>query len=465
MNAMTRPIRQVAAVLLLVLGAAVTLQPLPVRAAYSQAELDQLLAPVALYPDALLSQVLAAATRPLEVVEAARWSRANPGLQGDEAVRAAQFKDWDPSVKSLVAFPQLLARMDEDLEWTKALGHAFFTQEPVVMETIQALRRRAREAGQLLPDDRQSIVDDGQSILIQPATPQVVYVPYYDPWIVYGTWWWPANPPVYWRPWPGYTYVTRPGYRAAFWWGTGVGVSPHLFFGTMDWPRRRAYYGAPVHPAYARPPARHREPGPLPQAAPAPRPSPPPRFEPRPAYDTQRSQPLQRVAPTDTQREPRRARAPVPQPLTVPQVTAVPPSVSPAVVPQSVPQPATAPILAPQRQQLERHRPSRDPAVPHDAQRSMPGVRPQAAPGAAPPRPERSAPAVNVAPAAAPAPRAAPPAPAAPPARAERPAHAAPAAAPAPAARPDHPAPAPRAPAARREAAESRDVPPRGARP
>ena len=98
--------------------------------AYSQAELDRMLAPIALYPDALLSQILMAATYPLEVVEAARWTRSYPGLRGDEAVRAVQDRDWDPSVKSLVAFPNILQRMDENLDWTRSLGDAFLEQEP-----------------------------------------------------------------------------------------------------------------------------------------------------------------------------------------------------------------------------------------------------------------------------------------------------------------------------------------------
>ena len=104
------------------------LQPREEVPLFSQAELDQILAPVALYPDQLLSQVLMAATYPLEVVQAARWSREHPGLQGQEAVRAVDDKAWDPSVKSLVAFPNLLARMDENLEWTRRLGDAFLAQ-------------------------------------------------------------------------------------------------------------------------------------------------------------------------------------------------------------------------------------------------------------------------------------------------------------------------------------------------
>src|SRR5450759_340250 len=114
-----------------------------------QPQLDQMLAPIALYPDALLSQILMAATYPLEVVEAARWSRSHPNFAGDDAVRAAERENWDPSVISLLAFPQVLARMDENLEWTQALGDAFLDQESQVMDTVQDLRRRAQAAGNL----------------------------------------------------------------------------------------------------------------------------------------------------------------------------------------------------------------------------------------------------------------------------------------------------------------------------
>lgn len=203
------------------------------RRTYSQAELHQMLAPIALYPDALLSQVLMASTYPLDVVEAARWARAHPGIQGDEAVAAAADKDWDPSVKSLLAFPNLLARMDEKLDWTKSLGDAFLAQETQVMDAMQQLRQRARATGQLAPDERVRVVEDGRSILIEPADPRVVYVPYYDPWEVYGPWWWSAYPPVAWAPWPGY-YAYRPG----FWWGMGVSISTGFFFGGVDWHHR-----------------------------------------------------------------------------------------------------------------------------------------------------------------------------------------------------------------------------------
>lgn len=203
---------------------------------YSQEQLDQMLAPIALYPDQLLTQILMAATYPLEVVKAARWSRAHPGLEGDEAVRAAANEDWDPSVKSLVAFPRLLAMMDERIDWTEQLGEAFLAQEPYVLETIQSLRRRAYDAGNLRSNTDALVTEEGSSILIAPASPTVVYVPYYDPWVVYGTWWWPAYPPVYWAPWPGYVY---PGVSVGIYWGTGIVLSTNFFFGTFDWHRHQ----------------------------------------------------------------------------------------------------------------------------------------------------------------------------------------------------------------------------------
>lgn len=222
------------------------------RKTYGQAELDQMLAPLALYPDALLSQVLMASTYPLEIVEAARWSRAHPAIQGDEAVRAAADKDWDPSVKSLLAFPNLLARMDEQLDWTRRLGDAFLAQETEVMDTVQQLRQRAQAAGNLAPDERQRVVADGRTIVIEDADPRVVYVPYYDPYVVYGPWWWSAYPPVVWAPWPGYA-VVRPG----FWWGMGVGITTGFFFGGVDWHQRHVRV-LHVNNYYLRPPVLRR---------------------------------------------------------------------------------------------------------------------------------------------------------------------------------------------------------------
>lgn len=205
------------------------------RVPFRQEELDQMLAPVALYPDSLLSQMLMASTYPLEVVQAARWSRANPGLNGQDAVRAAEHMDWDPSVKSLTAFPQVLSMMDEKLEWTERLGEAFLAQQADVMDTIQGLRRRAEAAGNLGPNERMRVARQGEVIVIDPPAPGVVFVPYYNPLVVYGAWWWPLYPPVYWAPPPYYVVAAH---RPAFAWGSGIVISAGFFFGHFDWPHR-----------------------------------------------------------------------------------------------------------------------------------------------------------------------------------------------------------------------------------
>jgi len=210
---------------------------------FTQAELDQMLAPIALYPDALLSQILMAATYPVEVVQAARWSRASPHLKGEDAVRAVEPMDWDPSVKSLVAFPQLLDRMNERIEWTERLGDAFVAQELQVMDTIQHLRQRADAAGNLGSSPEMHVVRDGGYILIEPASPHLVHVPYYDPIIVYGRWWWPAHRPVSWAPWPGH-YV-RTTHVSAFVRGGAVVIRTGFFFGRFNWPHRQVIV---IHP-------------------------------------------------------------------------------------------------------------------------------------------------------------------------------------------------------------------------
>ena len=208
-------------------------------------QLDNLVAPIALYPDPLLGQILVASTYPLEVVEAARWSRANPGLQGDQAVRAVEQRAWDPSVKSLVAFPQILAMMDEKIDWTERLGNAFLAQQPQVMDSVQNLRQRAYAAGTLRSDNQIRVESQGPAIMIVAANPEIVYVPYYDPTVVYGNWWWPA-PPVYWAPWGGY-HPPHPGFFLS--WGAGIPVISGFFFGGFDWWGHRAHV-VNVHPYY-----------------------------------------------------------------------------------------------------------------------------------------------------------------------------------------------------------------------
>ena len=215
------------------------------QAAFGDAELDQMLAPVALYPDELLSQVLMASTYPLEVVQAARWSRANPGLQGDDAVASVDAMDWDPSVKSLVAFPDVLQQMDSNLDWTQRLGEAFLAQQDGVMASVQRLRDAAMQAGNLASTDEMVVSREGEGIAIDSPSPDTMYVPYYDPRVVYGDWWWPAYPPVYWSPWPGYYWG-----GSAFAWTVGIPVGVDFFFGDFDWHRHhvRVY---DHHPFYA----------------------------------------------------------------------------------------------------------------------------------------------------------------------------------------------------------------------
>lgn len=206
------------------------------RAPFRQEELDQMLAPVALYPDPLLSQILMASTYPLEVVQAARWSRANPGLKGQDAVGAAGQMGWDPSVTALAAFPQVLAMMDENIGWTERLGEAFLAQQAEVMDAVQGLRRRAEAAGNLRSTEQMRVARQGEVIYLEPPAPEIVYVPYYDPTVVYGPWWYPAYPPVYWAPPPAYYGV--PARRPGFLWGSGIVVSAGFFFGHADWHHR-----------------------------------------------------------------------------------------------------------------------------------------------------------------------------------------------------------------------------------
>ena len=187
---------------------------------FKQEELDQLLAPIALYPDSLLAQILMASTYPLEVVQAGRWIKANQTLKGDALSAALEKENWDPSVKSLVNFPQVLDMMNEKLDWTQKLGDAFLARQKDVMDTVQKLREKAEAQGNLKSSEQQKVVveKETQTIIIEPAEPQVVYVPTYNPTVVYGTWWYPSYPPYYYYP-PGYAAGA-----ALFSFGVGVAV-------------------------------------------------------------------------------------------------------------------------------------------------------------------------------------------------------------------------------------------------
>ena len=178
--------------------------------AFNSEQLDALLAPIALYPDALLAQVLMASTFPLQVVEAGRWID-DPGhksLSGDAIAEAVESQAWDPSVKSLVPFPSVLALMNSNLDWTQQLGYAFADQQAAAMSSVQRLRFQAQTAGNLKTTEQQIVRVEKQVIFIEPAQPTVVYVPTYNPVIIYGTWPYPAYPPVYLPPPPGYVFGT-----------------------------------------------------------------------------------------------------------------------------------------------------------------------------------------------------------------------------------------------------------------
>lgn len=182
-------------------------------------ELNQLTASIALYPDALIAQILMASTYPLEVVEADRWLSRNPQLSGSELDTALQDQPWDPSVKALCHFPGILASMSDKLEQTRKLGDAFLEQEQEVMATIQALRRAALKQGTLKSGGEQTVTVEPTYVRIEAARPGVVYVPVYDPAAVYGSWWYPAYPPYVWYYPPG-------------WYGTAViGFGPPVFLG------------------------------------------------------------------------------------------------------------------------------------------------------------------------------------------------------------------------------------------
>ena len=197
---------------------------------FKQEELDQMLAPIALYPDALLAQVLMASTYPLEVVQADRWAQQNKELKDDALAEALENQEWDPSVKSLVQFPDVLAMMGEKLDWTQKLGDAFLSQEEDVTKTVQNLRKKADEAGNLKTTQEQVVKVEKEVSIIESASPQVVYVPVYNPTVVYGTWWYPHYPPYYYYP----PYYPRPALYG-FATGVAIGVAWGYAWGHWNW--------------------------------------------------------------------------------------------------------------------------------------------------------------------------------------------------------------------------------------
>jgi hypothetical protein len=201
----------------------------PAATAFSKEQLEQLVAPMALYPDPVVSQMLMASTYPLEIVEAARFMKANPGLK--EAALEAKLKeqDWDASVKSLCGFPDVLKQMDENLDWTQDLGDAFLAQKTELMDTIQRMRGKAYDSGNLKTTEQQVVTQQPDKIIvIQPADPEVIYVPTYSSTVVYGGWSYPSYyyPPMYYPPPYGYgamAFTVGVVWGAAIWGGCNWG--------------------------------------------------------------------------------------------------------------------------------------------------------------------------------------------------------------------------------------------------
>jgi Protein of unknown function (DUF3300) len=196
-------------------------------------EIDALVAPIALYPDELLSQIFMASTYPLEIVEASRWAKQNKNLKGDALAQALEKQDWDPSVRSLVNFPDVLSNMSEKLDWTQKLGDAFLSQQKEVMDAVQRLRAKAQAAGNLQTTEQQKVIVEEKVIKIEPASPQVVYVPTYNPTVVYGAWPYPAYPPYPWYP-PGYAFGAS---MLAFGTGVALGAAWGFAWGGANWGR------------------------------------------------------------------------------------------------------------------------------------------------------------------------------------------------------------------------------------
>src|SRR5690242_3470110 len=201
-------------------------------------QLDQLVAPIALYPDSLLAEVLMASAYPTDVVQAERWLEANKNLKGDQLKSAVGKQDWDDSVKSLVATPDILKMMSEKLDWTTKLGNAVVVQQPDVMDSIQRLRARAQANNKLKSSSHQNVsvnqVEGKQVIAIEPTDPDTVYVPYYNPAVVYGDWPYSDYPPYYWEP-PPYVDYGLWGAGLAFGTGWALGNWGNYWGGDINW--------------------------------------------------------------------------------------------------------------------------------------------------------------------------------------------------------------------------------------
>jgi len=202
-------------------------------------QLQQLVAPIALYPDSLVAQILAASTFPEQVVEADRWVQAHPDLKGTDLGNAVDQQPWDPSIKALTAFPSVLGNMDKNLSWTSSLGDAYYNQQKEVMDAVQVMRRKAQDAGNLKSTPQQTVTDQDSDIEIAPADPDVVYVPAYDPWLVYG------YPVAAWPGWYPYPGIWFGGPYLSFGLGFGIG-----WWGGFGW--GWGHWGFDWHNHYAR---------------------------------------------------------------------------------------------------------------------------------------------------------------------------------------------------------------------
>lgn len=206
----------------------------------SPQELQQLVAPIALYPDALVSQILAASTYPTQIVEAERWMQSHSSLKGEELGKEVDKQDWDPSVKAMTQFPSVLENMDRNLSWTSSLGEAYVSQPQDVTDAVQTLREEARKAGNLNSNEQEKVTTQGNTIIVEPANPEVVYVPAYDPWLVYGA---PIVAYPGWYPVPG---IFWGGVGLSFGVGFGVGFFGGFGWGWghwgYDWHGRRAFF-------------------------------------------------------------------------------------------------------------------------------------------------------------------------------------------------------------------------------
>src|SRR5271166_2586504 len=196
----------------------------PTYAQQTPEQLQRLVAPIALYPDSLVAQILAASTFPDEVVEADRWVQAHPELKGDALGQAVDQQPWDPSVKALCAFPSVLGNMDKNLSWTSSLGDAYYNQQQDVMDAVQVMRHKAQQTGNLKSTPQQVVKEEGSDIDIDPAQPDVVYVPAYNPWLVYG------YPVVAWPGWYPYPGIWFGGPYLSFGLGFGIG-----WYGGFGW--------------------------------------------------------------------------------------------------------------------------------------------------------------------------------------------------------------------------------------